>query len=150
MSDQFQELLNELGKVFHLSLAVDKHHACSIQIQEHLTIQLQLDMAQENLCLFSKIIEIPPGKFRENVLREALKANALPDPRIGIFAYMAASNHLALFQSYPIEMLNGERLSGFLGAFIEYGDSWHKAILNGQSAPPSSAASSLPNPFGLR
>jgi len=150
MTDRFQELLNELGRVFHLALNIDKHNACSIQVQEHLIVQLQLDMSQENLFLFAKIIEIPPGKFRENVLREALKANALPDPRVGILGYMAASNHLVLFQRYPLEMLNGERLSGFLGAFLEYGDAWHKAVSSGQPAPPSASSQTLPNPFGLK
>jgi hypothetical protein len=147
MSDRFQELLNELGKMFHLALHVDKNHACSFQILEHLIVQIQPDISQENLFLFAKVVEIPPGKFRENVLREALKANALADPRAGIFGYLAGSNELALFQRYPIEMLNGERLAGLLGAFLEYGDSWHTAISRGQSAPP--AAGSAPRPFGL-
>jgi|SRR5579872_2402564 len=150
MSDRFQELLNELGKVFHLALTVDKHHACSIQIDEDMTVQLQLDMEQENLFLFSKIIEIPPGKFRENVLRETLKANALPDPRVGIFAYLANANQLVLFQRYPLEMLNGERLSGFLGAFIETGEAWKKAVANGQAAPPGASAPLPPSPFGIK
>ncbi len=150
MIDRFEELLNELGKVFHLGLSIDKHHACSIQIDENVTVQLQLDMAQENLFLFSKIIEIPPGKFRENVLREALKANAMPDPRAGIFAYLANGNQLVLFQCYPLEMLNGERLSGFLGAFIEIGETWNKAIANGQAGPPGASTPSSPSPFGLR
>lgn len=147
MNDRFQEILNELGKVFHLSLHVDRNHACSIQVLEHLIVQIQLDISQENLFLFAKVIEIPPGKFRENVLREALKANALPDPRAGLFGYLSATNELALFQRYPLEMLNGDRLAGFLGAFLEYGDSWHKAIARGQPAPPNAPAS---RPFGLK
>src|SRR5580658_4179396 len=108
MIDRFQEILNDLGRVFSLELQIDKHHACSIQVSEHLTVQLQLDSSQESLFLFAKVIEIPPGKFRENVLREALKANALPDPRTGIFGYLAQTNRLALFQRYPLEMLNGD------------------------------------------
>jgi len=148
MIDRFQEILNELGRVFNLELQVDKHHACSIQVSEHLTVQLQIDASQESLFLFAKIIEIPPGKFRENVLREALKANALPDPRTGIFGYIAQTNQLALFQRYPLEMLNGDRLAGLLGAFLEFGDNWHKAISNGEPAPQNIAAA--PRPFGMK
>ncbi len=148
MIDRFQELLNELGHVFNLALHIDKHHACSIQVSEHLTVQLQLDSSQENLFLFAKVVEIPPGKFRENVLRETLKANALFDPRIGIFGYLSQTNHLVLFQRYPLEMLNGERLAGLLGAFLEFGDSWRQAISNGQPAPPNPAVSS--RPFGMK
>lgn len=144
MMPRFDELLQELSKIFHLSLHTDKSHACSIQFHHQLTLQLQLDLAQENMLLFSKLVEIPPGKFRENVLREALKANAGSDPRIGIFGYFSHTNHLILYQRYPLEILNGERLAGLIGAFLEYGESWREAVEKGQSAPLTSKAS----PFG--
>lgn len=145
MITQFEELLSGLGKVFDLKLHIDKQHACSIQIHPHLVIQLQLDITQEHLWIFSKLIDLPPGKFRENILKEALKANALPDPRVGILSYLATTNQLALFQKYPLNILNGEKLSGFLGAFLEMGNSWREAISSGQSAPPQTQR----NPFGM-
>lgn len=135
MITPFEELLHDLNRVFELNLHVDKHNACSIQIHPQLTIQLQLDLSQENLWVFAKLIEVPPGKFRENVFREALKANALPDPRIGVLCYLGLKNELALYQKYPLTILNGEKLSGFLGAFLEMADSWREAIFNGQPAP---------------
>jgi hypothetical protein len=147
--NQFEELLYDLGKVFHLELQVDRHNACSIQIHPHFVIQLQLDETQENLWIFSKLIDTPPGKFRENILKEALKANALPDPRIAVLGYIAPSNQLAIFQKYPLRFLNGEKLSGFLGAFMEMGDSWREAIANGQSAPLKTAQQAPRNPFGM-
>jgi hypothetical protein len=147
MIGQFEELLQALSKVFAIDLHIDRHNACSIQIQPHLIIQLQLDTSQENLWIFSKLIDTPPGKFRENILKEALKANALPDPRAGTLAYLAATNQLALFQTYPLSILNGERLGGLIGSFLELADSWRKAILSGQSSPPSQETK--PSPFGL-
>jgi hypothetical protein len=135
MRDPFQELLNELGPVFNLSLHLDKNNACAIQIDKHSIVQLQLDTSQENLFLFMKLTEIPPGKFRENVLQEALIANNSPDPLPGIFAYLAASNHLILFQRYPLTILNGKRLANLFGAFLELGDTWRKAIESGRPKP---------------
>lgn len=135
MTSQFEEILEALGKIFHLDLKIDQHHACSIAIENQITLQLQPDMAQENLFIFAKLIEIPPGKFRENVLKEALKANALPDPRIGSFGYIAPTNHLALFQKIPINLLGSEQLAAFIGAFIELGTRWKKAIASGLAAP---------------
>lgn len=140
MTNQFEELLHELGKIFHLELHIDRSHACSIQMGDGLTVQLQPDMSQENLWIFSKLVEIPPGKFRENIFRETLKANALSDPRIAIFGYLANTNHLALFQKYPFAILNGERLAGLIGSFVEMAETWIKALASGQAAPP--------NPFG--
>jgi hypothetical protein len=141
--DRFQELLNELGKVFHLQLFVDHHHACSIQIPP-LTVQLQLDPSQEHLLLFTKVIEIPPGKFRENVLKETLKANGAIDPVLGIFGYIASMNTLALYQKYPIHILNGEKLAGIFGAFFEMATTWHEAIQQGKAAPLSVGRDSMP------
>ena len=80
MTSDFEELLTELGQFFHLDLHSDIHHACTIQIHPFLTVQLQLDSTQEHLWFFSPLIETPPGKFRENILREALKTNDQPEP----------------------------------------------------------------------
>lgn len=135
MTNQLEELLHQLGKVFHLDLHVDRTLACSIQVHQNLTIQLQLDVAQENLWIFSKLLEVPPGKFRENVFREALKANGLPDPCTAVFGYISNTNHLALFQKYPLEILNGERLAGLIGAFVEMAENWIQAIASGRPAP---------------
>lgn len=135
MISRFEEILDQLGHVFELKLHVDRKNACSIQIHPHLIIQLQLDMSQEHLWLFIKVAETPPGTFRENILKEALKANALPDPRALIFGYILATNELAGFQKYPLAILNGEILSGMIGAFLEMSAKWQEAILSGQSAP---------------
>jgi hypothetical protein len=149
MIGKFENLLQELGKVFNLELATDKKNACSIQIHPHLVIQLQPDETQDNLWIFCKLAETPSGKFRENILKEALKSNALPDPRPGILAYISGTNQLAIFQKYPIEILTGVRLSGLLGAFLELADSYRDAIISGHSAPLSQKPSDLPNPFGM-
>lgn len=146
MTDRFSELLFELGKILGISLSPDKYNACTIALPP-LQIQLELNETQENLLLFTKIISLPPGKFRENVLAEALKANALPDPRPGIFGYFAMTNHLTLHQIYPVDILNGERLAGLFGAFFEWGELWHKAIQNGETSPPMPG---LKAPFGIR
>jgi hypothetical protein len=147
MIGQFEELLAALGKVFHLKLHIDQTNACCIQVHEGLSIQLQLDVAQENLWIFSKIGEIPPGKFRENVLKETLKANGLPDPRIAAFGLIASTNTLALFQKHPLSILNGEKLSGFIGTHLIMVSSWQTALANGRAVPIEQKET---NPFGLK
>lgn len=135
MIERFEELLKELGKAIHLALHSDKNHACSIRLHGGVLVQLELDSSQENLLLFTKIIELPPGKFREIVLREALKANSFLDPRPGILGYFNNTNHLVLHQRYPLQILNGERLASFLSVFAELADLWRKAIESGRAAP---------------
>lgn len=133
MTDQFEQLLHELGPFFNLQLRSDRHAACTVRIHEALQVQLQLDLTQENLLLFSEISEVAPGKFREKILLEALKTNGLPDPRVGVLCYVARNDFLALYQTYPVSLLTGEVLLGLLGPFLEMAEKWRKAIENGQT-----------------
>ena len=134
MIGRFEEILEELSKSLHLKLHVDKHGACAIQIPP-LVIQLQPNLTQESLFLFVKLTEVPPGKFRENVFREALKANGRKDPRAGILGYMGPLNTLTLHQIYPFSVLSGGRLANFLAGFVEAAVDWKGAIESGHSAP---------------
>jgi hypothetical protein len=147
MISEFERLISDLGALFNLKLHVDRAGACSILFPQELVVQLQLDSAEEKIFLFCKISELPPGKFRENVLSEALKANAQHDPVPGILAYLNASNQLALFQSYPLTIINGERLATFVCNFLQMAESWKKALLDGRSAPATTG--STEKPFGL-
>lgn len=126
MTNLFEQLLHSLGTVFHLNLHVDSYNSCSIKIHDHLIIQLQPDIGYEFLWLFAKIGEIPPGAARELVLKNALKENALPDPRPAAFGYIDATSELALFQKYPLPLLTGERLAGAIGSFLELAQKWQK------------------------
>lgn len=135
MIDRFQEILHHLSAELDLPLQTDKHHACAIQIRQGLIVQLESNAEQEKLLIASQIINLPPGKFRENVLREALKTNAKPDPRIGILSYIPKVNQLVLFQTYPFDILTAERLVALLGPFIQMAEKWRRAIETGQAAP---------------
>jgi hypothetical protein len=143
MIDRFDEILHSLGEEFGLPLHSDRNHACAIQVKQGLIVQLESDSAQEKLLIASQIVEVPPGKFRENVLKEALKQNALPDPRIGTFAYIGKINQLVLFQYYPFDILSAQRLAGLLGPFIQTAEKWREAISSGNTAPQSEAPSFL-------
>ena len=133
MISLFEDLLHQLGSSLGVQLHVDRKSACSIRILPELIIQLQLDASQESLFFFTKIAEIPPGRFREMILKDALKANAQADPIAGAFGYIFSTNELALFQRYPLSILDGERLTGLLGAFLEEAKKWQKAIKEGKS-----------------
>ncbi|HLB53254.1 MAG TPA: CesT family type III secretion system chaperone [Chlamydiales bacterium] len=135
MTDSFSYLLQDLGKIFHLPLHQDQVGACSILLPNDFIIQIQLDTTGKNLFLFSKLAPLPPGRFREEVLKEGLKANQKNDPLPGILAYLEKTNHLILFQSYPFSILNGERLAGFFGNFLDFGTKWRVAVLQGHTHP---------------
>jgi hypothetical protein len=150
MTDPFETLIHELGISLKVPLHVDKHHACTLKVHQKLNVQLQVDAALEKLWIASFICELLPGKFRENVLCEALKANDLPDPRTGIFGYISINNRLTLHQGYPFSSLDGEKLAMYVAGFIEYADLWRETIENGQTSPSPIHGNKSTNPFGLR
>ncbi len=140
MTDPFSALLDSLGTLFGLPLEADQNNACALQIKKGLVIQLQPDDTMGKVLIASRVVEVPPGKFRENVLKEALKANGLADPRVGTFAFVAKTNTLVLFQYYPIDILNGERLAGLIMPFIDLAEQWRVAVLAGKAGPGSQLA----------
>lgn len=151
MTDRFTELIAELGGFLGLALFVDRHGACSLQVHGKTKIQMQMDPTQRNLLIASIAIEVPPGKFRENVLKDALKINQLPDPRPAIIGYLPVNNHLTLHQSLPVDILDGKRLAAYFGAFMTETESWIEAIQHGRTAPLVLAPDNPPShPFGLR
>src|SRR3972149_4615095 len=76
-----------------------------------------LEQLQENIWILALMPELPPGSFRDLVLQEALKINHSGD-FLGVLGYYASRNQLALFQSYPLVQLNGEKLADLLTPFI--------------------------------
>ncbi|MDE3055358.1 MAG: CesT family type III secretion system chaperone [Verrucomicrobiota bacterium] len=135
MTNTFLYLLEEFGKIIHLPLRVDQKGACSLLLPEEFLVQLQPDNAEQNLFFFAPIVPLPPGKYREEVLLEGLKTNASQDPLFGTVAYLEKSNELVLYQSYPLNMLDGERLANLFAGFVEMGMQWKKAILAGKTHP---------------
>jgi hypothetical protein len=132
-ADRFAELLAELGVELGISLHPDKRGACRLRIDETYHVQLECDGSQENLIVFSFLCELPPGKFRENILKDALKANT-PYPLHGALSYSERNNQLALHASLRLSQLNGKLLADFLVAFMEKAKQWRQAVETGNTS----------------
>jgi len=132
--DKFQELLWDLGELIDLPLHADKNHACNLLLDEKLEVQIQLDTHREYLMICAFIADVPPGRFRENVLKDALKVNG--EHRLfGTLAFYEKKNLLILHQYLLLEKLNGEKLAQALELFLEEAKEWQQAINSGTSAP---------------
>jgi len=132
--DRFQELLWDLGELIELPLHIDKNNACKLLLDEKLEVQLEMDVDGERLLVASFISEIPPGKFRENVLKEGLKMNTAYHP-FGSFAYLEKNNTLVLHQYLQTSNLSREKLVEHLETFIDEAEEWRAALANGSAAP---------------
>jgi hypothetical protein len=150
MIDRFAELLLNLSAELDIDLCPDKHGACKLVLDNGLHAQMEIDTRQESLLLATFICEIPPGKFRENILKDALKSNS-PFPENGTLAYSARNNQLTLFAYLHLHSLTGRALAEFLQAFLDKAHQWRTGVDTGNTShlihPTSKPPSGL---FGLK
>ncbi len=150
MVDPFEALLSELGTELGITLHPDRKGACKLKINDIFHIQLESDAHQENLLIAAFICDLPPGKYRENILRDALKAN-WPFAKNGTLAYSDRNNKLVLFSSLRLANLNGKKLAEFLSIFIDKANNWRIGVETGHTAhlvtAPTKSSSGL---FGMK
>ena len=146
----FEELIQELGRLFNTPLHAERSRLCRLRINDLLQIQIEFDESKNRILLASFVCDLPPGKFRENVLREALKSNNL-FPSVGTLAYSERNNKLVLFTYFSIASINANKLSEALLTFIDKADQWRVAVETGRLASISSSPPSKEGtPFGLK
>ncbi len=113
-----------------MPLYSDRKRAVRLTVNETLHIQIEDDEPKDRLLIATFVCEVPAGKFRENLLKEGLKANARY-PRIGTFSYSERNNQLCLFEYHPYTGLTGEKVADRLASVIEKALKWRKAVEGG-------------------
>lgn len=148
----FLEILYQLSHETGLQLYPDSHDACQLLVGDHGKVQLEMDITGEKLLIGAIIIEIPLGKFRENVLKQALVDNATAYPYYGYLCYIQKLNALALYDLLPIKNLTGPSLVKYISHFAGKAELWRKAISSGQPSPNVVSTTSGPQtpPFGMK
>ena len=150
MIDQFHELLSSLGTQLKLPLQPDKKGACTLVIRNLFSVQIEYDPSRQRILIAAFLCDVPPGKLRENILRDALKSH-FPYPEIGTFGYSERNNKLSLFLYTPLSGLTGEKCAQLLSSFIEKASKWKEAIELGQTtALVHGGGVSELKPFGLK
>ena len=142
----FEELIAYISSQLGLSLQTDKGSICKLVIEESFHMQLEHESSYERLLIASFLAELPPGKFREDVLKAGLKANH-PLSRFGQFAYSEKNNALAYFV-YLSDKESFEHIFDLLLVFIETAKTWKRAIERGElHILHQDSGSSLPPPM---
>ena len=133
VAGRFDTLLQEMGAALEVEdLSLDENRTCLVHFANGLEIFFEPGEDEEELLILAKLGELQPGIYKEEVLREAMKANGYPFPRYGTFAFSTQNNNLILFKLLPIKDLNGERVASYLGSFMTRAQSWKEAIDSGQ------------------
>lgn len=127
------DLLEEFGTLLHIKIVPDENNTCVIKTKSGLRVQLEVDRSGQNLLIVSKLPELPPsGGYRENIFREALKANGMPPPRHGTFAFSKKSNSLVIFTLLNLKNLNGDKILAAFTPLLAKAQSWQDAISRGE------------------
>lgn len=130
VTDLLGTLLEELGRSLKIAnLHPDSNNSCMIRLESGLIIQIELDKGAQFILVGADLGTVPPGKYRENLFREALKTNDLPHPNHGILCYSKKSDHLILHQKIFLKDLNGEKIAAEITPFAEKAYTWSEAIM---------------------
>lgn len=147
----YEALLQELGKVLGAEFSPDKNNSCLVKLRNGVEVQFELDKTGERFLVGTNLGSAPPGRYRETLMREALRVNGMPPPRHGILAYSRQADTLVLFRWLPAKETNGEKIAFLLGPFSEKALEWREAIRRGEipqfQAPSATGHSGM---FGIR
>ena len=134
MSIILEDLLKNLAKDLKIPFKKEITDSYSYQINEKLIIQIEMSQKTDELIIGSFFANLPPGKFRENVLAQGLMANyILEDP--SFFAFSPKKSDVFLYQSLNLEKLTSPLLQENLTSFIEKTLKWQEALEKGYVAP---------------
>ena len=142
----FEEILHNLGKELNLSLHPDQHGVCLLTVNNTLNIQLEWEEVKHHrLLIASFLCDIPPGPFREALLKEGLKMNGV-FPRAGTFAFSARAQKCVFFTYvYPHQFQHIPTLIDLFSLFMQQALYW-KSTLEKGSIPTMVPPSNLPPP----
>lgn len=145
--DKFEELLKELSHLIGSPLTPDSKSTCLLVFNNGVKIQLELDKSADFLIIGASLGELPPGKYREQILIAALKSNHLGEN--GILAFSLKKKELVLFEKLPFESVNAKELFEKLQKLVDKTHFWQET-LSSQSIPAPQASSSSQSIFNLK
>lgn len=141
----FEEQIHQLGIILNTSLKAEKGTLCKLRIHGSFTVQIEHEPSKDRILFASFLCELPSGKFREEVLKEALKSNGSLDS-FGTLAYSLKNNNLAFFLYSPGNP-TAQELADTLTQFITKAEQWKTAVDSGQLHQIQGPDISLPSPF---
>jgi hypothetical protein len=132
--DRFSQILYDLGKELQVDLYADLNQVCEINCDDQIHVQLLFNEGKEELMLATFVCDVPPGKYREQLLRAGLISN-FESPTSGILSYSERNNQLTLHHTLPAAHLNGEKVFRAFEDFVAKALEWKDAVENGKPLP---------------
>ena len=150
VKERFAALLEDTGKILHLSIPSDVSSGCAIRSRSGLELLIQADLSSiPRIMICANLGSPTPGFYRENVFREALKYNGQTAPKNGIFAYSQKKDALFLYAELPLEETTPEHLAEVLTSFTHTGEAWKSALDRGQTPSFRENQGAVSSPGGM-
>src|SRR5215204_4164435 len=150
VSSQFGGILKEFENFFNCTLEPDSHDSCLISMEIGINLQVELDR-YGMLLIGCRLGAVHMGRYRDNLIRAALKSNETTFPSTGVIGFSQKSNQLILFVKVSSHNFTANDIATLLPPFVTKAKLWMDAIAKGEvpsltTAPSSKAPSGL---FGL-
>lgn len=131
LTSVFDNILKDFEPFFNCTLQSDANHSCKIEMGFGISIQIEIN--QENQVIIGSIVgELPPGVYRDRLIRQALKSNNSSPLSSGTFGYSKKSNHLISFLLIHSDKITPDYIFEILPPFIEKAKLWKEAIEENQ------------------
>lgn len=130
---EFNQLLAGIALLIKSPLKADANQCCLIDYaEENIQIQLELEQGTENLLIGANIGKVPPGRYRQDLFEQALKANFLDVPKGGFLAYSPKAEQLVLFFKVPSQNLSPDQALSIINGFKDKYKRWKEGLDNNQ------------------
>lgn len=133
VAERFKILVDELAQQLSVKLEPDTHNACRLQFKDGLVLSMQPNSTLDTLRVVVEIATPGQGRYREAILKEALRANGLPYPHVGTFAFSPKTDMLLLCDQLPMEELSGQRLAEIIKQLSDKAREWKESIARGET-----------------
>ncbi len=151
VSSQLDSILKDFEPFFQCPLQADKNNSCLIKMNTGISVQMELNRYGQ-LLIGSPVAVLPGGRFQDDVLKEAMKANGFYPPFSGIFGFRPSSNTLYLFLLLEPHRLNQDKINQLLVPFTTKAKKWAEALERGEIPYLEEIAGSQAEklPFGFK
>lgn len=156
IGDTYASLLQELASILGSDkLEPDENNSCNIGFPSGVEVQVELNSSETMLILLTELGDLSHGRYREQVLYEALRANDQNHPRYGNYAYNPNTEKLLLWDLLPMNNLNASYIASYLTNFVDKASECQKSLASNSlpaipTTPGKGASSGPRGPFGLR
>lgn len=100
-------------------------------------VNLELDETGEFIVVSIVLGRIPSGRYRQDVLEQALRSNGYPPPHFGYFGYSQMADILVVHRKYHFSKLSKKLVMDSIPPLIQMAEEWTRA-LDSSSVPIAS------------